>query len=62
MSEPFSVWSFNAHRAEDGSIVRWKEELEDGTREVEIVVRTAEEFNKAVDRFTLAVKKTWPLL
>ena len=59
---PFSVWGFNTERVEDGSIVSWKEEYEDGSRPVRIAVRTKEEFDKAVDRFVIMVRQTWPLL
>lgn len=60
--EPFSVWGLNSERMEDGCLVSWREELEDGTRQIKIVVRTEEEFAKAVERFSRSVKKTWPLL
>jgi hypothetical protein len=61
-NEAFSVWGFNAERVEDGSIVTWKEECENGTRHIRIAVRTEEEFNKAIERFARNAKKTWPLL
>lgn len=60
--QPFSVWQFSADRVEDRVIVSWREEYENGTRPVRVVVRTAEEFGKQVDRFSRLVRATWPIL
>lgn len=61
-NKPFSVWNFRANRVEDGTIVRWKEEFEEGSSDITIVVRTEDEFRVAVDRFRLRVLGTWEIL